>query len=125
MSPHIDISKWITPTGGSPFGSRKSFTLYHNPLIADVDEHLKLLDHFVFLGHLSLQFVNFLLLLLLDNFEVILRFLQFASEVSSNPVLRGLVGLRVNGWFVLCDSRRNFCRVAINGSSGIINITGE
>lgn len=107
----------------SPFSSRKPFPLLHYPLVTNIDEHLELFNRLVLLGHLGLELVNLLLLLLLNSFEVILRLLQFASKISPDPVLRRLIGFRVNSWFIFRNARGNFGWIAVNGSPGIINIT--
>lgn len=103
--------------------SSQSFPVKHDSPITNVDKHTVFLKLFVFLGHLGFQILDFFVLLRFHLCHILPCFCQFTSKVGTNSILGGLVRFAIDGGSILCQTSRYFLRVAINGGTGIVNIS--
>lgn len=112
----------MAPTGIASFSSCESLSLHHNSLVTDVDEHFEFNNKCFLLFQLGIKRVNFFLLFLFHLLHVLAGFGQLPPQISTDAVFRRLSCLGVYSWPVFGNSSSDFCRVTINGGSGIVNV---
>jgi hypothetical protein len=103
----------------------KHLPLYHDPLVANVDEHFKLLYELVFLRELRLQVLNLLLRIFLQLVVVFPRLCQLFPQIGSDALFGRRMRFAVYRRPVLSEARSHLLWIPIDGGARVVNVAGQ
>lgn len=115
----------LTRTRTAPPSPKHLLLVHHNPLIANINKHLKLGDLLIALPQLALELVHFLLPVLLDLSKLVLSLGDFGSQLGAEFFFKGHGGFFVEGGEGFHGGGFDAGGVALDGGAGVVDVAGE